>query len=293
MATPPKLKTPVGAQPRTAPKTAGKSMCGPFSLSNPPSPSFSYCSFHSLQPYLTSSSIPSLVLSILSTPTLLLSLPPCLASSSLLLLLLSFYSTFCSFPPSFLPYPLTPTLFLHYSFPSTLPCLFLPSSSLPHFLIVPLLMPSVPPHHTLLLHVTPILPSAAPFRIPLAMSPLIVIQTPLSVQGNNKTPTRPPHQVSRAQDTENQDVSSPSAARERVNTVNQDSVIRTPATIMIGRKTPALSLQRAVLLSTGTVHFILNAPEGEGVEVYALCSSLFSMLFYGLHMSIFYTLNSE
>lgn len=113
-----------------------------------------------------------------------------------------------------------------------------------------------------------------PFRVPIGMSPLVALQrTPL---GNIKLPhhtnrgvtvtpiktTTPAHDVQdvenrggsdqdQEQDREQEDVSSPAAARGRAEAMNQDfAEMRTPATLMMQRRTPAISLQRAVLLST-------------------------------------------
>ncbi len=91
--------------------------------------------------------------------------------------------------------------------------------------------------------------------MPIALSPLVAppIRTPAS-----RVVAR---QVREVQDAGNQDVCSPAAARGRVHALNQDyREIRTPATMRRTVLTQQMPLQRAVLLSTGMVPYILATP---------------------------------
>ena len=120
--------------------------------------------------------------------------------------------------------------------------------------------------------------SIAPFRLPLGVSPLVVLQkvphtvtktpvghAPLTGQVNVLTPKRTAVGDTRdvqdmeVQEAENQDISSPVAARARVNAVTGDyGAIRTPATAMSMRKA-SIPLQRAVLLSTGESIYVCTS----------------------------------
>ena len=112
---------------------------------------------------------------------------------------------------------------------------------------------------------------AAPFRLPLNLSPLVVINaTPVGNRQNMLTPTsrgvngtptsraargmpvQAPDRVKEFEDTGNGDVASPEAARARAVAVSQDYMeMRTPVAVLPRGRKASIPLQRAVLLASG------------------------------------------
>ena len=117
----------------------------------------------------------------------------------------------------------------------------------------------------------------APLRLPVGMSPLVVVQrvptmgtslhkssnfaTPSAARSGSRVPIRAPLRDRVVQDKVvqdvgkeiGQDVASPEAARARANAVQTPAnlSIRTPASVLSRRRNPSIPLHRAVLLSTG------------------------------------------
>ena len=126
----------------------------------------------------------------------------------------------------------------------------------------------------------------------MAVSPLVarqappqtsrVPQTPLAsaitvAEAEMKTPMARPPLPSTGAENIGEDVSSPAAAKARTTLVNSSFIadIKTPASIF--RKTPQISLQKAVLLSTGVCVCVCVCMYGvahrrERFSIYCTCA---------------------